>query len=204
MKPKTEYIEWKDLSFQCYCGTAPKWAQIPYDIYEKVKHFFFPPWGNGGLWPVRYWLNPRQKWIKKYITYGSWCDKPELLTDFLFGCVQDFVDPNGENCFGVVGDSSPEHSKFAEELRQCHYYILVERPALQERIDRELSIASDRAGPMKWIDVEEGGIPMKEYVPPPIPYDELYGEHNKLEKKLDELDTKWLTWIVANRNWMWV
>jgi hypothetical protein len=34
-------------------------------------------------------------------------------------------------------------------------------------------------------------------------YEEAYGEVNRLEKELEELDTKWLVWIVENRNFFW-
>ena len=32
---------------------------------------------------------------------------------------------------------------------------------------------------------------------------EKYGEVNRIEKEIEDLDTKWLTWIVVNRNFFW-
>jgi len=201
---KNNYIDWKKLSFKCYCGNAPKWAQIPYNTYEWCYELVFPKFRDNWAWKLRYKLNPRQKWIKKYVTYENFSDKPELIGQFLFGCVQHFMDKDGEDCFSIVDwEATPEHSKFAKELRECHYYITVERPALETRIDEELTKASDRAGPMEFRDAPEFGQGMREMIPSKYSYEELYGEMNKLEKKLDELDSKWLTWIVTERNMMW-
>jgi len=34
-------------------------------------------------------------------------------------------------------------------------------------------------------------------------YEEKYGEVNRIEQEIENLDTKWLTWIVVNRNFFW-
>jgi hypothetical protein len=84
-------------------------------MIEKIKNFFFP----------------RQRWIKKYITYNDYCDKPELIQEFLFGCLIEFVDK--EEYFEVVDHRVDFHA----ELTGWYIYIKYRR-SRQTECDNEI------------------------------------------------------------------
>jgi hypothetical protein len=127
-----------------------------------------------------YFLNPRQKWLTKKIP-NSWCDKVTLVPDVNFAMIVHFVE--GEKCFENTDYelSSEGHVKFARELIECYLYIKVRRPALDKQY---------------WNSFPED----EEYTGD---YYKDYAETNRLEKELEEQDTKWLTWIVTNRGYLW-
>jgi hypothetical protein len=127
-----------------------------------------------------YFLNPRQKWLTKQIP-NSWCDKVNLVTDINFAMIVHFVE--GEKCFENTDyeGSGEAHAKFAKELMECYLYIKTRRPMLEKQYWN--SFPSDEA-----------------YTGD---YNTDYAEVNRLEKEMDEQDTKWLTWIVTNRKFLW-
>ena len=125
-------------------------------------------------------INPRQKWLTKVIP-RTWCDKTSLIPLVNFEMVTDFVD--GEKCFENTeyeGDGKVRET-FAKELRACYNYIKVERPALQKLHDDSYPEPGKSAGS----------------------YKKDYGETDRIEKLLNKLDTKWLVWIVKNRDFLW-
>ncbi len=133
------------------------------------------------LWDnVRYFFNPRQKWLTKQIP-NSWCDKVSLIKDVNFSMIVHFVED--EKCFENTDyeGSSEGHVKFARELMECYLYIKTRRPMLDK---------------MYWDAFPKDD----EYTGD---YQKDYGETNRLEKELEEQDTKWLTWIVTNRGFLW-
>jgi hypothetical protein len=124
-------------------------------------------------------LRPRQKWLTDAVP-KTWSDKTWLIPEINFLMVVDFVD--GEKCFENTEYSGSEVTeKFAKELKECYNYIKKERPSLQK--DLENSYPDE--------DTSTGN------------YKKDYAEVNRIEKLLDQKDTKYLTWIVVNRDRMW-
>jgi hypothetical protein len=124
--------------------------------------------------------NPRQKWLTKVIP-RTWCDKPGLILIVNFAMVTNFVD--GEKCFDNTeyeGDGEARET-FAKELRACYNYIKVERPDLEKLQDGSYPEIGESSGS----------------------YEKDYAEVDRIEKLLTELDTKWLVWIVQNRDYLW-
>lgn len=129
---------------------------------------------------VRYKINPRQKWLKKQIP-DSWCDKVSLVKDLNFAMIVHFIE--GEKCFDNTDyeGSSESHIKFAKELRECYEYIKNERP----RLDK-----------IYWDSFPKDDAYTGDY-------NVDYADVNRLEKEIEDKDTKWLTWIVNNRGFLW-
>ena len=132
---------------------------------------------------AHYWvcntLNPRQKWLAKQIP-KCWSDKPWLITELNFAMVIHFVD--GEKCFeNTEYEDGGAHQKFAEELRDCHDYVKYRRPKLQEE--------------------HENSYPNDETMTGDFNVD--YAEEIRLESLINREDTKYLTWIVVNRDFLW-
>jgi hypothetical protein len=88
-----------------------------------------------------------------------------------------------EKCFEMTDyeGSGEIHLKFARELMECYMYITVRRPNLDKQY---------------WTSFPEDDKYTGDYY-------KDYAETNRLEKELEEQDTKWLTWIVTNRNFLW-
>jgi PAB1-binding protein PBP1 len=91
-----------------------------------------------------------------------------------------------EKCFEHVdfANSSEIHAKFEVELNKCYDYIKFDRKQLEKKIEE--------AYPTNHTSVKDAAT-----------YEEKYGEVNRLEKELEDLDTKWLVWIVENRGFFW-
>jgi hypothetical protein len=129
---------------------------------------------------ICYFFNPRQKWLTKQIP-NSWCDKVTLIRDVNFAMIVDFIE--GEKCFERTDyeGSSEGHIKFARELMECYLYIKTRRPMLDK---------------MYWDSFPDDDKYTGDYLVD-------YAETNRLEKEMEEQDTKWLTWIVTNRGYLW-
>jgi hypothetical protein len=129
---------------------------------------------------LRYEINPRQKWLTKQIP-NHWSDKTHLIPELNFAMIVHFVE--GEKCFDNTDyeASGEAHAKFARELMECYLYIKTRRPNLQKQHENSYPNEDTRTGD----------------------YSVDYAETNRLEKLLDDEDTKWLTWIVKNRNFLW-
>jgi len=129
---------------------------------------------------LRHTLNPRQKWLTKKIPKG-WTDKTWLIPEVNFAMVVDFVD--GEKCFEHTDyeNSGELQSGFSKELKECYEYIKTTRPKLQQDHDNSYPDEDTRTGD----------------------YNIDYAETNHLELLLNKEDTKWLVWIVTNRDFFW-
>jgi hypothetical protein len=158
----------------------------------QKKHFPIQYWlREVAYWKIRialsntrdwisYTLNPRQKWLTKQIP-KSWADKTWLIPELNFAMVVDFVE--GEQALDVTDwDASSEgHSQFAKELKECYDYIKVRRPKLQSQFENSYPDEETMTGE----------------------YEIDYAEHNRLEVLINKEDTKYLVWIVTNRDYFW-
>lgn len=129
---------------------------------------------------IRYAINPRQRWLTKQIP-KDWCDKVSLIPTLNFAMVVHFVD--GEDALAETDwDASSEyHSEFAKQLKDCYDYIKNRRPELQKRFENSYPDEETKTGD----------------------YHVDYAEHNKIEEMLENEDTKYLVWIVTNRDFFW-
>jgi len=223
----SEWLEWIDpFDRYCFIKSYDEYVNLSYS--EKTVWFFLYKehsisgrfWTLTGItnsddelienykkyrWPIQYFLrknfdirfwrhtlkniwytkvscvfNPRQKWLTKKIP-NTWADKVSLIQELNFEMVLNFVDY--EKCFECINyDSDKYHKKFSKELKECYNYISVERPILVEQYESSFPDLDQCSGD----------------------YKKDYGETNRLEKLLNDTDTKYLTWIVKNRGFFWV
>lgn len=129
---------------------------------------------------IRYTINPRQKWLTKKIP-KHWSDKTYLIPELNFAMVVDFIE--GEKALDVTDwvASSEGADQFSKELVDCYEYIKRRRPKIQEDLDNSYPDEDTMTGD----------------------YFTDYAELNKLEILLNKEDTKYLTWIVVNRDYFW-
>ena len=151
--------------------------KFPVQYYLREKLYYKIVRGYDKL---RYFLNPRQKWLVKQIP-NEWTDKVTLIKDINFAMVMHFVD--GEKCFEYTDyvNSGEHHAKFARELMECYLYIKIRRPDLEKQY---------------WAAYPEDDKYTGDY-------ETDYGAVHRLEKELDDQDKKWLNWIIDNRKYFW-
>lgn len=148
--------------------------------YKLRKIGFFIKCRLGDCWDnFCYFMNPRQKWLKKQIP-NSWSDKTELIRSLNFAMVVNFIE--GEKALDVTDwkASSEYHDEFSVGLKDCYDYIKIYRPRLEKEHENSYP-ADDTVGD----------------------YCTIYAETNRLEKLIEDMDTKYLTWIVQNRAFFW-
>jgi hypothetical protein len=128
---------------------------------------------------IKYTLNPRQKRIKKLIEYNTWCDKVELIPDFLFGCIVHYVEE--EECFKVIDwNSTEKNANVADELQECYEYITIGRSMLKDELDYAYNNLPDTDD-----------------------YKEKYAEVVSIQKAIEDSDQYFMKWIVKNKNILW-
>jgi hypothetical protein len=129
---------------------------------------------------LRYFLNPRQKWLIKQIP-NEWNDKTNLIPLVNFSMVKHFVEVEDARCITDWANSGDSANKFYTELKDCHDYIKNRRPQLEKDLDASYPDEDNRTGN----------------------YEIDYAETNRLELLINKEDTKYLTWIVVNRDFFW-
>jgi hypothetical protein len=156
---------------------ADTYLKYRFPLQYYLRENLYYKISRGYDWLI-YAMNPRQKWLTKQIP-NEWCDKVTLIVDVNFSMVVHFVEK--EECFENTDyyGSSEKHAKFADELRDCYSYIKTERPDLVKQ--HEDSYPHIHTGD----------------------YNVDYYHTNRLEKLIEDNDTKWLTWIIKNRGFFW-
>ena len=141
-----------------------------------------------------------QKWIYKYIPKREYSDKVELIPEFLFGCVIEFVE--SEKCFEHT--EYRYHSsdrKFARDLKRCYFFAKRVRPFMQQSMDYELDEATKK-NPLVWKESEEDDS-LLELEESKYSYEELYGRYNYAEENLKKQEQKYMKWIIKNVDHLW-
>jgi len=175
---KTNWYEAK-TGYYYSCDNIP----VLFKLAGFVYRFIFPQHHNNIFWKIRFRLNPRQKWIRDYIEYYEWCDKDQLILDFMLGCVIDFVE--GEKCFETVSyDDNEFNIKFANGLREVYEFAKNGRKEYEKQIDSAYDAVDNRS------KINSS-------------YDYIYADVNRLEEELDKKEIECLEWIVKNRKSLW-
>lgn len=129
-----KYIDWDKIGIDCMLGMAPWWIQKPYDLFTGVREIILPSNHTNWLWKLVFWFNPRQSWIKNHIEYYEWQDKPELITDFMFGCIIHLVEE--EEYVGKFVSETKNEITFDKQLLECYDYIKIQRPKMIKDMEK--------------------------------------------------------------------
>ena len=174
MFEKFEIWDWRDL--------LPYRFRMTY--YDYIKPIFKP-------------CNQR---IRKAIP-RTWMDISHLMVDVNFEFVKAFYED--EYKADIVDWEATEHHKvFAQWLEGAYTYITKDRPQLQK--DLEAAYPASRLLEEMFKPVEdENGRKMFEMVKDDVPYHIRYAEVDRIEKLIDELDTKILTEFIKRRDYFW-
>ena len=129
---------------------------------------------------------PQNKWARKVVP-NVWCDKPELIQEFLFACVIDFVENEPAN--QVDWDSSDEHKSAWKRISACYEFASKTLPMNRKRIDE--------------LTTELYGKSTLEDLLAENEKHEKYDELTELENQTDEETQFYLQEITELRNYLW-
>lgn len=180
---------------------------------NKIRNYFFDKYGIWKFsdifpysWRMRYWekirpiFNPQNKRLRKFIP-RTWTDTSHFMVDLNFELIKIFYED--EYKADIVDWNSDEpHRKFARWLEHTYFYITKARPQLE--IDLQNAYP-----PTKPIEVMFERVPQEDgtvrtYLKDDgIPYEIKYKEVNRIEKLIDDTDTKILKEFVDYRNFFW-
>jgi len=145
-------------------------------------------------------LRPRNKWLTKQIP-RTWCDKDHLLEICVLGALKNFVEPDGENCFNILSTDEPpldlplddsyySQAKLLREVKWNYDLATQKLVSLQKELEAEWN-----AVPVRTLaDINKSTQD---------DYDKLYGNIDRLEKEIYDLQTEIMVWVVKNRNGLW-
>jgi hypothetical protein len=134
-------------------------------------------------------IRPCNKWLTKQIP-RTWKDKDAILEICVLESLKHYCDVDGEDCFHVIDTECESQREFYGEVKR-HYELTTQKlVALQ----KELKVAWD-AVPVRTID--DINKSTKE------DYDRMYGNTDRLEKEIYDLQTEIMVWVVTNRSGLW-
>ena len=144
---------------------------------------------------------PKNKNIRKAVP-RKWADITSLIVDVNFAMIKQFYED--EYLLGIVDweGSSERHKKFEQWLKEAYAYVAHKRPSLEA----EMNNSYPPSKPFnQWFEekIDENGKKIYEMKDDGIPYEVKYKEVIRLEKEIDELDTKFLKEMVEYRHYFW-
>jgi hypothetical protein len=153
-----------------------------YPIQSRARKIGYRLWRkfSNACDKINYFIFPRQKWLTEKIP-NEWSDKTSLILDLNFEMVVNFVETEMAYESTDWEAMDQDADVFQKELRDCYTYIKIRRPKLQEQYDNSYP---DPERPSREFGID-------------------YAENIRIELEMDKEDTKYLVWIVTNRDWLW-
>lgn len=148
---------------------------------------------------LKWWLNPRQKWLIKKIP-NHWEDKDVLIELVLEECLIHFIEE--ENGFSLLNPG------VIEDFKEAYEYVKTGRAKLEKECeDSRPKLLTDD---LRNVNVKEiNGIKFTIYTMKSLdelygaPYGEAYKRYNELSKLIEEKN-KWVhDLIFKNREHLW-
>ena len=177
MNDSIKQLKIKDESM--IIGLRATYYDVKYRLRNMIPYKIRFKWND-----LCCYINPRNRWATDVIP-DYWSDKTFLIREFLFAAVIDFIE--GEKAL----EMTVWPKKKEKELLEVYAWAKTGCKEFQEKIDKAYPEIPKYADTLDWINNREE------------PYEESYGEVNRLEAEIEKIDTKHLTWIVKNRQILW-
>ena len=129
---------------------------------------------------------PKNKWARKIIPH-TYSDKVELIKDFLFASIVDFIE--NEPIEFTDWESSETHKDAFRRINKCYAFIKKEMPKKQNKIDQLMDDLYGDKELNELLSVERE--------------DKMYNEINKLSNELEDEIQFYCVEIVSLRNFLW-
>jgi hypothetical protein len=165
-----------------------KLRHIRWQISILIPRCIRDSWDN-----LRYFLNPRQRWLTKKIPY-HWVDKDTIMELVILECIKNYVE--GEKALEHYESSQadptyPEHqAEFDREVKSAYDEITKTLPDLEKQYKES------------WAKIPHRDITKL----PLLPIDDyhgVYGETDRLEEDIANSKTRIMVWAVTNRRKIW-
>ncbi len=109
----------------------------------------------------------------------------------VLGSLKHYCEEEGEDCFNVLSTTNPpDQSEFMREVKRQYELTTQKLVSLQKELDAEW----DNVPHQTLADLNKGTK---------NDYDRLYGNIDRLEKEIYDLQTEIMVWVVKNRNGLW-
>ena len=135
-------------------------------------------------------FRPRNKWLTKQIP-RTWIDKDTLLEIVVLGSLKHYCEVDGEDCFNTLSCTSPEwQAEFMREVKYNYEMVTQRLVVLQKELEAEWAAVPCS----NWKKINNGDWQS---------YDVIYGNIDRLEKEIYDVQTEIMVWVVKNRNGLW-
>ena len=176
--------EWGGERFEDYWKSN---YPIQFRIREGVENIFITlsVWKDKLIENTWTRIFPKNAWARKIVPH-TYSDKPELIQDFLFASIIDFVD--NEPTEYTDWESSKEHKQTWETINKLYKFAKHTLPARRKRLDELMSELYDEKSLMEFVDKSD---------------DPRYEEMSALEKQTETEIQQNLLEIVKIRQYLW-
>ena len=164
------------------------WDLFPYRFrmyyYDHFKPIFFP----------------NHKKVRAAVP-RTWADITSMIVDVNFAMIKEFYED--EYLLGIVDweGSSEGHKKFEEWLKEAYAYAVYKRPSLEA--ERDNSYPPSQPFDEMFQPVERDGKKFYQMKDDGVPYEVKYKDVIRLEKEIEETDTKFLKEMIEYRQYFW-
>lgn len=172
-------------------GEDSKWRKFTLKYYWPAYR-----WIRDKIYsPIYYFIHPQHSELRKIIP-RSYQELDVLMVEFNFTLVKSLV----EKQYGGIDQLYADYlavpqvggefdkelvenwNNFRQQLFNCYKYINNQRVELQKELK----------------SVEDFELPAKEEI-----WEKYFSESTRIEQQIEELDSKWLLWIISNKNYFW-
>ena len=176
--------EWGGERFEDY------WKQnypIQFRIRDGIENIFI----TLSVWKDKLIENtwtrtfPKNAWARKIIPH-TYSDKPELIQDFLFACIIDFVE--NEPIDMTDWQSDKKRAEIYRNIENLYKFAKYTLPARRKRLEELMSELYDEKSLMEFVDKSD---------------DPRYEEMSVLEKQTETEIQQNLLQIVKIREYLW-
>jgi hypothetical protein len=181
---------------------------------KAIREYIFEKYGIWDCWdllPYRYRMYyydcvrpicfPQHKKVRAAVP-RTWADITSMIVDVNFAMIKEFYED--EYLQGTVDweNSSEGHKKFEQWLKEAYAYAAHKRPSLEA--ERDNSYPPSRPFDDLFEEkTDEKGRRMYQMKDDGVPYEVKYKDVIRLEKEIEETDTKFLKEMIEYRDYFW-
>ena len=159
---------------------------LPWLMFKKNLSYKIPYQIRDGWYKFKCFFNPKNKKYRAAIP-NTWADVCVLIEDVNFAFIKGFYEDEYKSGWVDWEGSGEPTSKFAEWLEKAYQYITVERPQLQKDLDAAYPPLTAK----RLTEINRDS------------YEEEYAEVHRIEKLIQDKDTKILTETIKYRQYFW-
>jgi hypothetical protein len=158
-----------------------RWLMFKKNLSYKIPYQIRDKW-----YKLKCFFNPKNKKYRAAIP-NTWVDVCALIEDVNFTFIKGFYEDEYKSGWVDWEGSGEPTSKFAKWLEKAYQYVAVERPQLQKDLDEAYPPLTAK----RLTEINH------------ISYEKEYAEVHRIEKLIQDKDTKVLTETIKYRQYFW-